>query len=376
MPDLTIKQILIGADNYELAPKYIRDTVNGDALHTWADILALVNASKLPLVTVTTLPTASAETVGAIYLVSTGEPKSGTYVEWITLDKGASADPRYVWEKIGTTAADLTEYLKKDTEYPAAALSSGAHTHTVSGTVTVPTVSKTDKKLTVSRTTDVALSTSTKTVLTGLGTATTATAITGFGSHTSDTFVKSYPGATSKLVTTTLKGVAGTTTVSSVTSAGSKTNGTAASWGATVTSGVLQFNWTANTPTAVTLPTFSAVTVATANANATTLATGALASDGGGSAVMTGLGTATTAKALTALGTASTDTFVKSYPGATGTVLSSVTVQTQPVVTLSNTATSGIAFVESVTVGTTSASLANGAAASNGAHTHTVRVNS
>ena len=55
--------------------------------------------------------TASANTMGKIYLVTITGQVSGTYTEFITLDKGASASPRYVWEKIGTTATDLSNYL-------------------------------------------------------------------------------------------------------------------------------------------------------------------------------------------------------------------------------------------------------------------------
>lgn len=132
-------------------------------------------------------------------------------------------------------------------------------------------------------------------------------------STNNDTFVKSYPGASSKLVTTsitpagtatsvinsvtpttgTITGVSGSTTASKATkgtdiaiakpgnavsipnvtgntsvtaskvksagSAGSK--GTAASWSATVADGVLSFSFSANTPTTpATIPTFESVT--------------------------------------------------------------------------------------------------------------------
>lgn len=58
----------------------------------------------------------SANTMGKLYMVAiAGQTESGTYTEFVTLDKGASASPRYVWEKIGTTAADLSDYVKKGT---------------------------------------------------------------------------------------------------------------------------------------------------------------------------------------------------------------------------------------------------------------------
>ena len=148
-----------------------------------------------------------------------------------------------------------------------------------------------------------------------------------------DTFVKSYPGATSKLVTTSITpagtavsvinsvtpstgsvtGVSGSTTASKATAGtaiavakvgtsttvatglqgGSVTAGSKASWSASVTDGVLSFSFTQNTPTAVTLPTakttsitpavsggnitpytFADVTVPKAASAATTVVTG------------------------------------------------------------------------------------------------------
>lgn len=62
---------------------------------------------------VDTLPTPSADTMFKIYLVAEAGAQSGTYVEYITVDNGEEASPRYVNEKIGTTAADLDEYLQK-----------------------------------------------------------------------------------------------------------------------------------------------------------------------------------------------------------------------------------------------------------------------
>lgn len=55
----------------------------------------------------------------------------------------------------------------------------------------------------------------------------------------------------------------------SSTGGGSRTNGTAASWSATVSDDTLTFAWTTNTPTAVTMPTFTSKTVATGIQSAT-----------------------------------------------------------------------------------------------------------
>ena len=155
-------------------------------------------------------------------------------------------------------------------------------------------------------------------------------AITGLGTPGTDTFVKSYPGATSKMNTTTVTGVSGSTTASKATAGTAKnvaTTGTAVTvavntlgtetatqtantpmWGATVANETLSFtfkpiNTTSVTPAVsngtITPYTFADVTVPKAATTATTVATGALSANGGGASVMTGLGTATTASAVT-----------------------------------------------------------------------------
>ena len=203
-------------------------------------------------------------------------------------------------------------------------------------------------------------------------------------------------------------------TASKVSSSGSKTDGTPAAWSASVSNGVLSFSWTANTPTAVTLPTFSNVTatnttlgtalsaskVTTSNV---TVATGGLSSTGTGSAVATGMNAITVAvddadpvEAITALGTATTANAltgvkVTSQPtvtissGTTGDVtvatgVSGISVTASgdnvtaltgvevgaPTITLKDNAatmTGSIPYISTVTVGSTSASLQTGSAA-------------
>ena len=113
----------------------------------------------------------------------------------------------------------------------------------------------------------------------------TSAAITALGTPSTATFVKSYPGATSKLVTTSVYSITGV--------------GSASTWSFAMGSG-------ADAETLIisggnsTVPTRSAVTVAT----------GSLAANGGGSSVMTGLGTASTGSAVTGLGTPTTGNFV------------------------------------------------------------------
>lgn len=113
---------------------------------------------------------------------------------------------------------------------------------------------------------------------------TTGSAISGITSS-SASFVKSYPGATSKLVTTSVYSITGV--------------GSASTWSFAMGSG-------ADAETLIisggnsTVPTRSSVTVAT----------GSLAANGGGSSVMTGLGTASTGSALTSVTPVSSEDFV------------------------------------------------------------------
>ena len=61
---------------------------------------------------VATLPTASADTMGKIYLVPSSDPQQRNVKdEYITIDNGASVHARYTWEQIGSTAVDLSGYV-------------------------------------------------------------------------------------------------------------------------------------------------------------------------------------------------------------------------------------------------------------------------
>lgn len=339
------------------------------------------------------LPTASASNIGHVYLNATSN------IEYVCVQK----DSTYSWEKLGNIHDAASSTHKHNVTVTGSNAAS-----TVTGTVTVPTVSKTTKYMkatatagTVTKPTDSVLGADTTVSVSG-GTATTtnikatasgaavgangtAKAITGFGEHSTDTAlgtgatfkVTGGTATTNKMVTTTIKNptvtavsipnVTGNTevTASKVKSAGSRTNGSAASWGATVTDGVLEFSWTANTPTSVTLPTFDTVTatnttlgddlsassVSTSNV---TVATGTVSSSGTGSAVATGVSaisvavdSADTVTAITALGTPTT-----------ANALTGVKVTAQPTIALATGATAGTGVISVATgVSAISASL-------------------
>lgn len=324
-----LKMVQLGEDQYYVSAKYLLDNSGNE--HTFEEIASLHN---LEIRAVSILPEPSAQTLNAIYLVPSSGSSLNIKNEYITI----LDNDNFVWELIGTTETDLSNYATL------------AHTHTVTPNSTKLSATASGTAVGANGTTsavtgyespvtDQVLGTGTtfSTTVTPQNTNVRATASGTALSTNNDSFVKSYPGVSSKLVTTSIKGVSGTTSVATVTNSGSKTNGTASSWSANVdANGVLSFSFTANTPTAVTLPTFGSATVATADANATTVATGTLASNGGGGAVLTGLGTATTANALT-----------------------SASVSTQPTITLATGASAGTGVV-SLTAGIASASTTAG----------------
>ena len=61
------------------------------------------------------LPTASADTMYKLYLKPETGAVSGSYAEYITVRSGSEGSYTYAWEKIGTTAVDLTNYVQKTT---------------------------------------------------------------------------------------------------------------------------------------------------------------------------------------------------------------------------------------------------------------------
>ena len=62
---------------------------------------------------VTSLPTASADTLGSIYLVAHSHGTNDVYDEYLTIKGGTSTAPTYSWEKIGNTDIDLSNYAQK-----------------------------------------------------------------------------------------------------------------------------------------------------------------------------------------------------------------------------------------------------------------------
>ena len=364
---------------------------------------------------------------------------TGTNAEYVCTKEISEADTT-AWEKLG----DVHD-AASSTHTHAVTVTGTNAASVVTGSVTVPTAGavtpSTDVVLGANTTFNVSggTATTTKIKATATGTAVagsgTAAAITGLGTPSTSgalgegaTFKVSGGGATtSKMVTGTaskvtvtnknIPNVTANTSVkaSHLKTSGSRTAGTAASWSASVTNGVLSFTWAANTPTAVTLPTFdevtatnttlgTAISASSVSASDVTVATGALSAQGTGSAVatgmnaitvavddaatvpaITGLGTPTTANVLTGVKVTAQPT-IKIASGTTGditvatgvsaigvapaandnvTALTGVTVAA-PAITLTNNdtnVTGSVPVVSIVTIGSAPASLQNGSAA-------------
>lgn len=227
----------------------------------------------------------------------------------------------------GTASASSWEMLGKT--YDAA---SSAHKHTVTvtgtntassidGSVTIPTVSRTQKYLkasagapTITPTTDNVLGADTVFTVNGGDASATKTKISAIASGAAVGANGTASAITALGTPTTASAITAlnTTTIKNPT----VTAGSAASWTATVSNGVLSFGWTANTPTAVST---SDVTVAT--------------------------GSKSTANAITAFNAPTTKT-----------VLTGVKVTAQPTITVKSGTTGDVEVVTDVSVSDVSVS--------------------
>lgn len=230
--DAVARQAIAGGISYIVA-------WNGASTPVVANIPAGVTVTYNGTSYTGTLAASSAQ-AGAFYLVSSSNTTNNKYSEYVAADIGGTK----AWEKLGDAEIDLSN------------LGNLAYKDNV-------TLSKGSG--------DNALGEST--------TFTNASSSVTFSGGSTDTFVKSYPGATSKLATTT---------VPNVTNAG-----TASTWNFAMGTG----------SDAETLIISGANGSAPTLGTAKTVATGSLSASGSGGTVMTGLGTATTASAVTGIGT-------------------------------------------------------------------------
>lgn len=365
-----------------------------------------------------TLEAADAQ-AGAFYLVkSSTTPSSETldiYDEYVVVGSAVKS-----WEKIGDTQLNLTDVvtgvsLTKQTDVvlgEATTFTAGSSSVTFTGNSTdkvlgeATTFTGVDPTITVTPTT-----TEIKATASGGGAAWNSkdqkTVVTGYtpGASNKDTFVKSVTAETGKnLVTTTITGTNGTESVSKVTKTASKlvtttvpnvtantsvtipnvtSAGSASTWtfemgntsetaetliisGANSTAPTLGTALTATNTTLgtaktvatggvasngggsdiITAVTISDKTVAKAAASATTVATGATSTTGTGDAVVTGVTVGESADALISLPSPSTATVIGS---------SSTFTNTQPTVKLTSGATAVSGTTVNVATGISSA---------------------
>ena len=118
MPDNIIKQINVGGTLYDLDASFIEG-------HSWEDITNLASTSfaatvytSLPAVP-TTNQTAKddfyKEHQSELALVANSSAEAGSYLEYILVKSGTSPNFNYVWEQIGSTKMDLSNYVQKGT---------------------------------------------------------------------------------------------------------------------------------------------------------------------------------------------------------------------------------------------------------------------
>lgn len=119
MADYIIKQISVNGTPHDLNAKYIQDETG--AAKTWEDIKEITkDAFEKEVVTdrpgSEQLP-ANEENYdkykNAIVLYLDPEDETGDYAEYLICRSGIEGDYTYRWEKIGTTATELTNYAQK-----------------------------------------------------------------------------------------------------------------------------------------------------------------------------------------------------------------------------------------------------------------------
>lgn len=87
---------------------------NNTQIATTAFVKAAVQEALVGgFVVVSTLPTASADTMGKIYLVPNAGSGTNAKDEYVTIRSGSAGSYTYSWELFGTTQIDLTGYVKE-----------------------------------------------------------------------------------------------------------------------------------------------------------------------------------------------------------------------------------------------------------------------
>ena len=285
-----------------------------------------------------TLSTSSAQ-AGAFYLVKSATQAGGAldkYDEYVPV----GAEGSKTWEKVGDTQLDLTNVVT--------GVSLTKQTDTVIGTDATFTITQP----TVELSTGATAGTGVISVATGITSANATGGGAAWNSKDQKTVITSYPGVTGsaassvtpttkKLATTTVTGVSGSTTPDVVKTRSSQTTATGAGtssstntdWlkGVSVSNGVLSIGAaTMDTQTTYSAGAPSSITIPTAAASATTVATGSVTTTGSGADIVTDVEVGDTITVLTGLGTPNTANVIGS---------SATFTNTQPTITVTPTTT-------------------------------------
>ena len=285
-----------------------------------------------------TLSTSSAQ-AGAFYLVKSATQAGGAldkYDEYVPV----GAEGSKTWEKVGDTQLDLTNVVT--------GVSLTKQTDTVIGTDATFTITQP----TVELSTGATAGTGIISVATGITSANATGGGAAWNSKDQKTVITSYPGVTGsaassvtpttkKLATTTVTGVSGSTTPDVVKTRSSQTTATGAGtssstntdWlkGVSVSNGVLSIGAaTMDTQTTYSAGAPSSITIPTAAASATTVATGSVTTSGSGADIVTDVEVGDTITVLTGLGTPNTANVIGS---------SATFTNTQPTITVTPTTT-------------------------------------
>ena len=105
-------------NNAGFITKVVNDLTNyylKNEVYTKTEVTTLIRGiSQFTYQVVSTLPTASADTMRIIYLTPSSSPQAQNVKdEYITIDNGELAETRYTWEQIGSTSINLTNYYTK-----------------------------------------------------------------------------------------------------------------------------------------------------------------------------------------------------------------------------------------------------------------------
>lgn len=142
-------------------------------------------SSHLTKKVVTALPQASADTMDGLYMIKEESGDEDHYAEYLTIRDGEEPDYTYSWEKIGSTATELSGYSKTGHTHTYNKVSGvDAHSYTPAGTIAPQTFTGDEADVSVTGTPEGTVSKPAVTVTTDKTNRFVASSATGGGSVT------------------------------------------------------------------------------------------------------------------------------------------------------------------------------------------------